>query len=1124
MANINEILARAAALRDETALNSIDPERAGGIMYDTLMALNELWLQQGAALVISKIYASVAAMNADTSPVSDLTGQPIRPGMIVVIASSDTDNGSVYRYNGTSAPRWSLVGNIGNLEPVDSLDSDSTQLPLAAHQGKVLDGKISQLGQDVYKAEIVSLSDGVYPYQFVTGETYIITNNGDATITVSHRETPSGTSHDIVYIAAKKSVEYTPTSNGNYLRYGDACNLEVYKVGSVADVLNKTSETSKVFDKYFRTSTNVCSGDIEYAGKVVRDNGNIETESGYNTSYLFPIMGNATYKVNGIIFLAYYDESKTFISRPNISDNSVTTPINACYARISSWQDVSIWQLNEGSTLLSYEKPSYLMSDKVSVQTDNTLTKEGISADALGVAKNYHFIPLSVIAQDSVPSQLNIGEYGFNSTLNIVIYKIGSTANVHYIELLPDTNARYIYGGELYRWNGSLLVKEESNPRNCIVFSQQLEPVYFKNGITYRITNNNPYYNTLSLTNDNSTLNVLGTIAPYTSVDVTPNADYIYLRSGEYGRNAEVIIETVTDIEQDKKILDSFKGINSEPMRFAGSAFTAANEDVKLLSGIGNSRFNLTIKFAEAANIIIYAIDRFDNRKVLRYYIEETPTVTEHKIYYDGNGDIEDITVWSASTQNSVSFDWEFNLIPQIANIENEKRIVVATDALQMVPGSNSNQGVKCICNGKAGKFYRILCKLGYVSNKIIGFSYILADGTFVALTQRNNTTGIVEHVFKSAYDFVGLHIWHASTADTTKAIITVEEVNIDNKYLYKNDYQFGLGIDCKYNVPLLSSSISNITCEYFYSLYDALVTAYPGYIEKIDCDAKMISEYGLTRPTELEDLPIFMYKFKPPYTPNSAELDVTQTDKSRLKVMIVTGTHPEYTAIYDCYCTMKEICDNWANDDNLDALRWEAEYYIIPCSNPYGIENRQRCNYNDVDLNRNAPSNNWYYGGTPGDDYSGSEPNSEYETRLMVNMFKEIEPQIFIDHHNFSSGQHEIYITSQTTIGKDIGAAHISAMSRRWKKRFDTVFPQNDFIFGFAQITRESGTRSTFACDYGALGFTYESSAFCGWVNGEYDAEEAQTNTPFVCTLATDGFLNFLLRVLKSYSDRENW
>lgn len=156
MANINEILQRAASLRDETALNSISPERAGGIMYDTLIALNELWLQQGSALVISKIYASVSAMEADTAPVSDLTGQPLRPGQIVVIASSDSDNGSVYRYNGTTSPSWTSVGKIGNLEPVDSLDSDSTSLPLAAHQGKVLDGKISQLGQEVDEINLTS--------------------------------------------------------------------------------------------------------------------------------------------------------------------------------------------------------------------------------------------------------------------------------------------------------------------------------------------------------------------------------------------------------------------------------------------------------------------------------------------------------------------------------------------------------------------------------------------------------------------------------------------------------------------------------------------------------------------------------------------------------------------------------------------------------------------------------------------------------------------------------------------------------------------------------------------------------------------------------------------------------
>ena len=154
MANINEILARAAALRDETALNSISPERAGSIMYDTLIALNELWLQQGAALVISKIYASVAAMEADTDPVSDISGKPLRPGQIVVIASSDSDNGSVYRYNGPDSPSWSLVGKIGNLEIV----SVSPNTQSGGYNLNVGDTSINTASQD----EVRHISGGVY--------------------------------------------------------------------------------------------------------------------------------------------------------------------------------------------------------------------------------------------------------------------------------------------------------------------------------------------------------------------------------------------------------------------------------------------------------------------------------------------------------------------------------------------------------------------------------------------------------------------------------------------------------------------------------------------------------------------------------------------------------------------------------------------------------------------------------------------------------------------------------------------------------------------------------------------------------------------------------------------------
>ena len=109
---------RAQALREETAVDSISPERAGSIMYDTLAYINQMQLQDANPLLISKIYASVAAMEADSAPVSDLTGQPLRPGQVVVIATGDPDDpdeGVVYRYDGTEggASSWTAVGKIG---------------------------------------------------------------------------------------------------------------------------------------------------------------------------------------------------------------------------------------------------------------------------------------------------------------------------------------------------------------------------------------------------------------------------------------------------------------------------------------------------------------------------------------------------------------------------------------------------------------------------------------------------------------------------------------------------------------------------------------------------------------------------------------------------------------------------------------------------------------------------------------------------------------------------------------------------------------------------------------------------------------------------------------------------
>ena len=122
MAGIIDIMNRARSLRQETALNSITPERAGGIMYDTLDYINQEQLQAASPLVISKIYDSVASMEADDDPVSDLTGKALKPGQVVVIVTGDPDDPDdsvIYRYNGTEegVSSWTAVGKLGGVAP-----------------------------------------------------------------------------------------------------------------------------------------------------------------------------------------------------------------------------------------------------------------------------------------------------------------------------------------------------------------------------------------------------------------------------------------------------------------------------------------------------------------------------------------------------------------------------------------------------------------------------------------------------------------------------------------------------------------------------------------------------------------------------------------------------------------------------------------------------------------------------------------------------------------------------------------------------------------------------------------------------------------------------------------------
>ncbi len=79
--------------------------------------------------------------------------------------------------------------------------------------------------------------------------------------------------------------------------------------------------------------------------------------------------------------------------------------------------------------------------------------------------------------------------------------------------------------------------------------------------------------------------------------------------------------------------------------------------------------------------------------------------------------------------------------------------------------------------------------------------------------------------------------------------------------------------------------------------------------------------------------------------------------------------------------------------------LNQNSEILFIPCLNPDGMSLNQRQNSNGVDLNRNFPTKNWekvndktFYG--------GEIPNSEIETKFMVEVINEYKPKLILSLH----------------------------------------------------------------------------------------------------------------------------
>lgn len=359
-------------------------------------------------------------------------------------------------------------------------------------------------------------------------------------------------------------------------------------------------------------------------------------------------------------------------------------------------------------------------------------------------------------------------------------------------------------------------------------------------------------------------------------------------------------------------------------------------------------------------------------------------------------------------------------------------------------------------------------------------------------------------------------------------------EGNVNIEENWKNgSYEFGRTCDCDYTPPTIDMWVYpeiGQRVESIYAWYDELVDEFPKYVYKENCDSAVAS-IGIVKPSAISHLPMYMYRFTPPMAPNASGMDVTESSINRIKAFIVTGTHAEYMSIWDCLNTMRLVCRNWKDDKDLEELRWNADIYIIPCFNLYGVDNATRTNENNIDLNRNAPTSDWYCIDNE-HTYSGTEPATEYSIKVLQHYLSVLQPQIFIDHHNTNvgvgddegDGKNMIYVHCMEQIGLDVAGTVISQMTRKWKMRYTDTFPSVEddptTLYGYACIDDIPGSIAKYVYEQGILGSIYESNSGILYKDGIYSVENRISNNPLVATCATEGFINYLVRFLKVYSE----
>lgn len=154
------------------------------------------------------------------------------------------------------------------------------------------------------------------------------------------------------------------------------------------------------------------------------------------------------------------------------------------------------------------------------------------------------------------------------------------------------------------------------------------------------------------------------------------------------------------------------------------------------------------------------------------------------------------------------------------------------------------------------------------------------------------------------------------------------------------------------------NESLDNKTVAEIYERYDAMVSDYPAYIKRVE-DLCSITSGGSSWDVRIYKLGFNKLILRDEEGTNDDTYDNLYDDTmdNKRTILITCGVHGnEKTPWWGTMLAIEDLLSS--NDDWAKYIRANFFFYVIPCMNPYGLDNRSRYNENNQDLNRAAGRN----------------------------------------------------------------------------------------------------------------------------------------------------------------------